>query len=273
MYAAFQPASASSDVVCPQSLQTSTSAAAVQITITSGVSVVNNLSGTGATIVVHDDHACQPVSPSSDVTQSQSRQANTSSAPELPATCAEDVGLPVTPGILGPGVSGTAENSISCTRVHVIDISPMPSAPARSGTNNRNKAFQTSCILTSTPHKTLVRDKSNKKPGLKQLSYNRDEEEAHSSNKTKGKQYMRANKEQKPIQQVPQKRKGRNITTEQGSKKKRVESSTDDTPCCVCHKRFNEPPRDSWTQCPECSQWYHDSCGPGDTTYCYFCLD
>lgn len=49
-------------------------------------------------------------------------------------------------------------------------------------------------------------------------------------------------------------------------------SSSDSTPCCICGKRFNEPPADSWTQCPQCKLWYHDSCGPDDTVLCYMCV-
>lgn len=259
-----QPASAPSDVVRLQSPQASTSAAAVEMTVSACVPLVNNLTGTcdtNHTIVVHDDHACQSVNPTSDVTQPQSPQASTSLAIELLA-CAENIGL---------GLSVTPKI------VHVTDISPIPCAPARSGTNNRNKAFQVSCILTSTPHKTLVREKPCrprpiKKSGPKKLLYN-GEEEPHSSIETRGKQSTRANKKQKLIQQDPQRGKGRNITPKRPAKKTRTENSGDDTPCCVCRKRFNEPPRDSWTQCPGCSQWYHDSCGPGDTAYCYFCLD
>ena len=29
--------------------------------------------------------------------------------------------------------------------------------------------------------------------------------------------------------------------------------------CCVCAKCYNEPPVDSWTQCPLCHKWFHDS--------------
>jgi len=49
--------------------------------------------------------------------------------------------------------------------------------------------------------------------------------------------------------------------------------------CCRGHnallylwKFHDEPPANSWTQCPECYKWFHDSCGPGDTAVCYFCL-
>jgi len=49
-------------------------------------------------------------------------------------------------------------------------------------------------------------------------------------------------------------------------------AADDTTPCCVCAKCYNEPPVDSWTQCPQCCRWFHDNCGPTDTTLCYFCL-
>jgi len=50
-------------------------------------------------------------------------------------------------------------------------------------------------------------------------------------------------------------------------------SATDETtPCCGCAMCYDEPSVDSWTQCPQCHRWFHDSCGSGDTTLCYFCL-
>jgi len=62
-----------------------------------------------------------------------------------------------------------------------------------------------------------------------------------------------------------------------GSKKKKLSkfkenNAEDDTPCCVCGKKYNEPPADEWQQCANCKLWFHDSCGPGETELCYYCL-
>ena len=57
--------------------------------------------------------------------------------------------------------------------------------------------------------------------------------------------------------------------------KRERSSSTDDTPCCICQRKYNEPPFEDWQQCRICGQWFHDSCGPGDSDadVCYFCLE
>lgn len=54
--------------------------------------------------------------------------------------------------------------------------------------------------------------------------------------------------------------------------KSSASSVTDTTPCNVCNVRYYDPPFDKWIRCPKCSKWYHKSCGPGDTSTCYFCL-
>jgi len=123
----------------------------------------------------------------------------------------------------------------AATRTSPYDIAPIPHAPQRvEGTRKRKS--ESSTILTSTPHKEYLKSRSAKKPPKKQLFT------------------------------VQSKKRAPRI------KKPAVSSSADTTPCCICEKRFNEPPADSWTQCPQCTKWYHDSCGPEDTVVCYLCL-
>ena len=55
------------------------------------------------------------------------------------------------------------------------------------------------------------------------------------------------------------------------ARKKLKLSNSDDTPCNMCTKRYNEPPFEPWQQCPTCKKWYHESCGPEDTAVCYYC--
>ena len=102
-----------------------------------GVTLVSNLpAAENGANVVSDDHARPPVNTPSDVAIQQSPQASTSAATDLVTKCAGDT--PVTNVLeiaAGPGVSGSVGDSLSCTRVRVTDILPMPCAPARSGTN------------------------------------------------------------------------------------------------------------------------------------------
>jgi len=73
------------------------------------------------------------------------------------------------------------------------------------------------------------------------------------------------------------KKKSVSAAVAKGSKKKKLskfkENNVEDgTPCCVCGKKYNEPPADEWQQCANCKLWFHDSCGPGETELCYYCL-
>lgn len=116
--------------------------------------------------------------------------------------------------------------------VSPYDIAPLPKAPSVNR-SSRKRLFQSSTVLTATPHKKILREKKKVKPekGTKKISPH-----------------------------------FRNV-------KSKVQSNTDDdTPCCICSKKYNEPPVDSWTQCSKCQLWFHDSCGPEDIDICYFCL-
>ena len=43
-------------------------------------------------------------------------------------------------------------------------------------------------------------------------------------------------------------------------------SKPDTTPCCICEKRCCDGPFEDWKECPTCKGWFHESCGPDDTS-------
>jgi hypothetical protein len=138
------------------------------------------------------------------------------------------------------------------------DIAPLPQAQQRVEGRRKRKS-ESSTVLTSTPHKDYLKSLSAKKPktrsaegckkphktsrAAKKLVFDKQSSETTNTHPKKTK---------RGLPRVP---------------KPSASSSSDNTPCCICicGKRFNEPPADSWTQCPQCKLWYHDSCGPDDT--------
>ena len=56
------------------------------------------------------------------------------------------------------------------------------------------------------------------------------------------------------------------------SKQVSAKQDVDKTPCCICHRKYNEPPYEVWFKCTLCQQWYHESCGPDDESVCYYCV-
>lgn len=116
--------------------------------------------------------------------------------------------------------------------VSPYDIAPLPQAPSVNR-SSRKRLFQSATVLTATPHKKILREKKKVKP-------------------------------EKETKKLSSQR--RNV------KSKMQINSDDNTPCCICSKKYNEPPLDSWTQCSKCRLWFHDSCGPEDIATCYFCL-
>lgn len=64
----------------------------------------------------------------------------------------------------------------------------------------------------------------------------------------------------------------RKLKTNRGRNSVAKKAKVDTTPCCICRKRYCDPPFESWQECPTCRKWYHESCGPDDTAVCYKCL-
>lgn len=144
--------------------------------------------------------------------------------------------------------------AVAATKTSPYDIVPLPHAPRREE-GKRKRRSESSTILTSTPHKDYLNSQSAKKSKPpKKLVFSVQSVKKKKTKKTSRKNAKTSKKCQPGVQ--------RPITS----------SSVDTTPCCICGKHFDEPPADSWTQCPQCTNWYHDSCGPDDTVVCYHCL-
>jgi len=141
---------------------------------------------------------------------------------------------------------------VAALKASPYEIAPLPHAPQRTEGKTKRKS-ESSTILTSTPHKDYLKSLSVKKRKTsKKLVFTTQ------SSESKKKNTKKTSKKTKKC--LP------------GAKKSTASSSVDTTPCCICGKCFDEPPADSWTQCPQCTNWYHDSCGPEDTVVCYLCL-
>lgn len=127
------------------------------------------------------------------------------------------------------------------------DLSPIPKIKTA---RIRKRKAESAQILTSSPFKKQLEDKSAQKKKTKTTS----------SKKAQKKQAKRAshkNQTKRPSQE----------------KTSLSETDQDETPCIICSRRYNEPPPDTWTQCTACRGWYHDSCGPDDVDLCYNCVN
>lgn len=54
--------------------------------------------------------------------------------------------------------------------------------------------------------------------------------------------------------------------------RKKAVKEVDETPCCICQRKYNEPLFEPWSACSLRGNWYHDSCGPDDEQVCYNCV-
>lgn len=125
------------------------------------------------------------------------------------------------------------------------ELTPVPKArQARS----RKRKTETAAIVTSSPYKNQLEQKSAKRKSKGTHLVMDVERPAKKSIK---KTYQEKVKLSVPAPTI----------------------SSDTTPCCICAVRYCDPPFDDWQQCPKCSGWYHLSCGPEDTDICFMCLD
>ena len=138
--------------------------------------------------------------------------------------------------------------------IHVIDISPLPVLSVDQKAKKRKTRTSQAAELTSTPYKAQLESAPvNVKRSAARKLLIKETGNKRSFKKRNVKQKKPAAKRQK----------------------RERSSSTDDTPCCICQRKYNEPPLEEWQQCRICGQWFHDSCGPGDSDadVCYFCLE
>ena len=116
-----------------------------------------------------------------------------------------------------------------------------------------------------------------KKIPTRERSTTRKRTKPPSSTLTSDEHFEFLSKSKKQPRTTKDKKKSVSAAVARDSKKKKLskykeKNAEDDTPCCVCGKKYNEPPADEWQQCTNCKLWFHDSCGPGETEFCYYCL-
>jgi len=117
----------------------------------------------------------------------------------------------------------------------IESLSPMPKIQK---VRPRTRKTQTAAVITSSPYKAELQKK----------------------------QEMVANKIRKKMD------KGKPSTKRGKAKKPRKEEEQDETPCCICLKKYNAEPCVDFIQCSKCSAWYCEPCGPADINMCYNCL-
>lgn len=123
-------------------------------------------------------------------------------------------------------------------RAILAELSPRPKLKSP---RPRTRIGESAAVLTSSPYKKMLSDKSVR-------SASRGKQGSSMKNKKSSTQSAKS------------------------TKKRKIVAEADETPCCICLRKYNEPPVDSWSSCRLCGNWYHDSCGPDDDQICYKCV-
>jgi len=166
---------------------------------------------------------------------------------------------PAADGIAGTAPSSVQDASLPAFRVvHpglqeaqaiLAELSPRPKLKS---VRPRTRKAESAAIITSSPYKQFVNDKmAASKPGSKRKCTS-----ASQACKTKPQRTKRIKQETKK--------------TKKESKK--AQQETDETPCCICSRKYNDPPFEDWIACGKCGKWYHEACGPDDVAICYNCI-
>lgn len=152
----------------------------------------------------------------------------------LPIEIAGETNPPAVPGTAQDVAQSSAVTEHSASSI-IESLSPMPKIQK---VRPRTRKAQTAAVITSSPYKAELQKK----------------------------QEMVANKIRKKID------KGKPSTKRGKAKKPRKEEEQDETPCCICLKKYNTEPSVDFIQCSKCSEWYCEPCGPADINMCYNCL-
>ena len=139
--------------------------------------------------------------------------------------------------------------SPSNARITPVDIVPYPKCEL---VEKRKRRAQRAEVLTSSPYKKALEEKSNKEI-TKRQSKNTQERKKRNTDK------VRMNQKQKSSQK---------------------NESSDTTPCGVCGVKYSDDVRErngkKWIECIECATWYHNECQglarpPRGTFICISC--
>ncbi|XP_013194640.2 uncharacterized protein LOC106138133 [Amyelois transitella] len=130
------------------------------------------------------------------------------------------------------------------TRNILQEINPFPQNTQR--ITKRRRQPQKSEILTSTPVKTLQKDKFEKTQMTKVST-------------------------PKPSTSGQKKKKGKEKKEGKGKKKTNHISENIDFFCIICREKYESPPTEDWIQCSQCQEWSHESCSSYSGHGSYFC--
>ena len=170
---------------------------------------------------------------------------NSTSTSTLEASVSGELDIPVRVPVLPP------HPGLEEARRILNELTPRPKIKQARA---RNRRTESSVIVTASPYKKILEENKKKKDAKK------------CGSKAKRKSVIQNGKASKKARCTGH-RKSPNPPSSA-----LPNSGEDNTPCCICSRRFNEPPVDDWKKCPQCCGWYHESCGPDDTDTCYQCL-
>ena len=153
-------------------------------------------------------------------------------------------------------------SSTATKRISVLELTPLPKAPAvaRKG---RKRTAQASEIITSSPFKTSLMNK--------EVSVNRKSKKDETSTKKRNVKKSSQIKTKKSATVVDTKRQPSKVASRQKAGRKKdlaASPSSSDAECClVCGENFDG----AWVQCSICEQWAHEDCAELNDPLYYYC--
>jgi len=146
----------------------------------------------------------------------------------------------------------------------VESLSPIPKIRK---VRPRTRKAQTTAVITSSPYKAELQKKQESSV-RKSRKAKPDKSTAKGDRTSKSPDQSKESTEMST--KAPTKRK--KSAKGQAKKSRKNEEEQDDTPCCICSKKYNAEPFQDFVQCAKCCAWYCEPCGPADINICYNCL-
>jgi len=147
-------------------------------------------------------------------------------------------------------------------------LSPLPKCQK---SRARKRVAEAAEVLTSSPYKKKLLDKSSKKPNAKQEAVKvgvRQKDKKCSKLKTKKKTC----REDKRRGRKPGKVKAPKPKSKPKTKKtKESNADTADYYCVICGEIYVDPPTETWLQCQSCAGWCHEACTDGEGSQGFIC--
>lgn len=188
------------------------------------------------------DHVSNPAGHSLAVSSSSVLHEST---PVQICIASEEIHQATTDSVAGNLPSTESANRVIAleqARVILEELSPKPKIRQP---RSRTRKTESAAVITSSPYKLILENKA-------------------LSSERKGKK--------RTCPKTPHVAKAINKQSRKRGQQIVGLSNDDKTPCSICSIQFDQPPFEDWLQCPKCTAWYHESCGPEDTAICYRCL-